>query len=95
MRTVGDYEAVVRLRPELPDVPLRVTFEVNREPVGSADVAAGWSEYRFEVRARLLRRGLNDLGLIYSTTPRQARPEVPARNAAVGVDWIRLSPVRP
>ena len=43
----------------------------------------------------LLRRGLNDLGIIYSTTPRQARPEVAARNAAVGVDWIELRPARP
>jgi hypothetical protein len=95
VRTVGDYEAVVRLRPELPDVPLRVTFEVNREPVGSADVGAGWGEYRFPVPSRLLRRGLNDLGLIYSTTPRQARPEVAARNAAVAVDWIALRPLGP
>jgi len=95
IRTVGDYEAVVRLRPELPDVPLRLTFEVNREPVGTADVAAGWSEYRFAVPSRVLRRGLNDVGLIYSTTPRQARPEVAARNAAVAVDWIELNPARP
>ena len=95
IREVEDYEAVLRLRPELPDVPLRITFEVNREPVGSADVAAGWSEYRFTVPSRLLRRGLNDLGIIYSTTPRQARPEVAARNAAVAVDWIALSPARP
>ena len=95
IRRTADYEAVVRLRPELPDVPLRVTFEVNREPVGSADVVAGWSEYRFAVPARVLRRGLNDLGLVYSTTPRQARPEVAGRNAAVAVDWIALRPVRP
>jgi hypothetical protein len=86
---------VVRLRPELPDVPLRITFEMNREPVGIADVGPGWSEYRFQMPSRVLRRGLNDLGLIYSTTPRQARPEVPARNAAVAVDWIELSPARP
>ena len=95
IRKVEDYEAVVRLRPELPDVPLRITFEVNREPVGVADVRAGWSEYRFAVPSRVLRRGLNDLGIIYSTTPRQARPEVAARNAAVSVDWIELAPVRP
>lgn len=95
IREVEDYEAVLRLRPELPDLPLRITFEVNREPVGSADVAAGWSEYRFTVPSRVLRRGLNDLGIIYSTTPRQARPEVAARNAAVAVDWIALRPARP
>jgi len=95
IRRTGDEEAVVRLRPELPEVPLRITFEVNREPVGSADVGAGWSEYRFAVPARLLRRGLNDLGIIYSTTPRQARPEVASRNAAVAVDWIALRPAQP
>jgi hypothetical protein len=91
---VGDYEAVVRLRPELPDVPLRITFEVNREPVGIADVGPGWSEYRFQVPSRVLRRGLNDLGS--SIRRRRARRVgVPARNAAVAVDWIELSPARP
>jgi hypothetical protein len=95
IRRVEDYEAVLRLRPELPDVPLRITFEVNREPVGSADVGAGWAEYRFAVPSRILRPGLNDLGILYSTTPRQARPEVAGRNAAVAVDWIALKPVRP
>jgi hypothetical protein len=95
IRELGDYEAVVRLRSELPDVPLRITFEVNREPVGSADVGAGWGEYRFPVPSRFLRRGLNDLGILYSTTPRQVRPEVAARNAAVAVDWIAFSPARP
>ena len=95
IRHPADEEAVVRLRPELPEVPLRITFEVNREPVGSADVGAGWSEYRFAVPARVLRRGLNDLGIVYSTTPRQARPEVASRNAAVAVDWIALRPLVP
>jgi hypothetical protein len=95
VREIADYESVVRLRPELPDVPLRITFEVNREPVGTADVGAGWAEYRFTVPSRVLRPGLNDLGLIYSTTPRQARPDVAGRNAAVAVDWIAFSPARP
>jgi hypothetical protein len=58
-------------------------------------VAAGWGEYRFAIPAARLRAGINDLGLLYSTTPRQARPGVAMRNAAVAVDWIDLKPARP
>lgn len=90
IRAPADYDVVVRLRPEMAETPLRLQLEVNREPVAAADVVPGWSEYRFSVPARLLRRGLNDLGLLYSTTPRQARPGQPGRNAAVAVDWIEL-----
>jgi hypothetical protein len=95
LRAAGDYEVAVRLRPEMTDVPLRVTLEVNREPVSAVDVTPGWSEYRFAVPSRLVRAGLNDLGLLYSTTPRTARPEAGGRNAAVAVDWIALRPGRP
>ncbi len=90
LREAGGYEAVVRLRPTMPDVPLTVTFEVNREPEGAATVVPGWSEYRFPVPAGIVRAGLNDVGLVYSTTPREARPGAPGGNAAVAVDWIAL-----
>jgi hypothetical protein len=90
IRAPADYEVVVRLRPELADTPLRVQLEVNREPAASVDVVPGWSDYPFALPARLLRPGLNDLGLLYSTTPRQAQPGRPGRNAAVAVDWIEL-----
>jgi hypothetical protein len=95
VRDAHDRIAVVRLRPVRDDVPLTLTFEVNREPVGTAEVTPGWREYRFPVAAPLLRPGLNDLGLVYSTTPRQARPDEPGRNAAVAVDWVRVEPARP
>jgi hypothetical protein len=90
IRTAGPRRAVVRLRPEVPDLPLRVTFEVNRHPVGVVDVRPGWSEYEFAVPDGLVRPGLNDLGLIYSTTPREGRPGYAGRNAAVAVDWVAL-----
>ena len=90
LRAPADDEAVVRLKPEVPGLPLRVTFEVNRQPLGTAEVRAGWSEYTFAIPASVLRRGLNDLGLVYSTTPREARPGHAGRNAAVAVDWIEL-----
>jgi hypothetical protein len=93
IRSATDSVAEVRLRPELPDVPLRVSLEVNREPVGAADVTPGWNVYSFPVPASVLRAGgLNDLGLVYSTTPRAARPAYVGRNAAVAVDWITLRP---
>ena len=92
IRDPADSVAVVRLRPELPDVPLRVSFEVNREPVGAADVTPGWSEYSFAIPRRVLRVGLNDFGLVYSTTPRAAHPDAAGRNAAVAVDWMTIGP---
>ncbi|HEV7501773.1 MAG TPA: hypothetical protein VGQ33_17275, partial [Vicinamibacteria bacterium] len=95
LRTPADCDVVVRVRSELGDVPLRVTLEVDREPVSSVAVSPAWSEYRFRVAGRLLRRGLNDLGLLYSTTPRAARPGEAGRNAAVAVDWIELRPSAP
>jgi hypothetical protein len=63
---------------------------VNRHPVGVVDVRPGWSEYEFTVPDGLVRPGLNDLGLIYSTTPREGRPGYAGRNAAVAVDWVAL-----
>jgi hypothetical protein len=90
VREAAPYEAEVRVRPEVPGIPVRLTFEVNREPVGTADLAPGWAEYAFSIPARVLRPGLNDVGLVYSTTPREARPEYGGRNAAVAVDWIVL-----
>ncbi len=92
IRDPVDSVAVLRLRPELPDVPLRVTLEVNREPVAAVNVVPGWSEYLFAIPASRLRVGLNDVGLVYSTTPRAARPGFGGRNAAVAVDWIALRP---
>lgn len=90
IRRGGSYEAVVRLRPEVPDLPLQVEFEVNRQPLGKMDVKRGWAEYRFAVPEGLVRPGLNDLGLVFSTTPREARPDYAGRNAAVAVDRLVL-----
>jgi hypothetical protein len=44
----------------------------------------------FGVPRGALRRGLNDLALRYSTTPREAVPGYRGKNAAVAVDWLRL-----
>ncbi len=90
VRTAADYRAVLRVRPEIPDLPVRLTFEVNRQALGTADLVPGWSEYTFLVPTDLLRPGLNDIGLAYSSTPREARPGVPGRNAAVAVDWLTM-----
>lgn len=92
VRTPADYRAVLRVRPEIPELPVRLTFEVNRRPVGTADLAPGWAEYAFAIPADHLRPGLNDLGFAYSSTPRQARPGEPGRNASVAVDWLTLEP---
>jgi hypothetical protein len=78
------------MRPEVPELPLRVEFEVNRQPLGKVDLKPGWAEYRFAVPEGLVRPGLNDLGLVFSTTPREARPDYQGRNAAVAVDTLVL-----
>ncbi len=90
LRATAGADIVVRLRPEVHEAPTRITFEVNRQPVGTAELVPGWSEYTFAVPSRLLRRGLNDLGLIYAATPREADPAYAGRNAAVAVDWLEL-----
>ncbi len=90
IRTPAAYRAVLRLRPEMGE-PLTLTFEVNRQVAGTAALLPGWAEYSFPVPAHLLRPGLNDLGLAYSSTPRESRPELPGRNAAVAVDWVMLA----
>jgi hypothetical protein len=55
----------------------------------------GWAEYAFAIPADRLRPGLNDIGLAYSATPREARPGEAGRNAAVAVDWLTLEPAVP
>ncbi|HLA79896.1 MAG TPA: hypothetical protein VJU18_20155 [Vicinamibacteria bacterium] len=90
IRAPAAYRVLLRLRPEM-EGPLSLTVEANRQPVGTADLVPGWSEYSFRIPAGLLRPGLNDLGLAYSSTPREAQPGVAGRNAAVSVDWLVLA----
>lgn len=90
IRTVGDFEGVLRLRAEQPDLPVTVAVEINGVGVGETTAPPAWGEYAFAVPASALHPGLNDLALVYSASPRQDLPGYRGKDAAVAVDWVRL-----
>lgn len=90
IRTPGDFEAVLRLRAEQPDLPVSVKVEINGVEVGETAAPPAWGEYAFGIPASALHPGLNDLALVYSASPRQDLPGYQGKDAAVAVDWLRL-----
>jgi hypothetical protein len=90
IRTVGDFAATLRLRAELPQLPVTVRIEVNGVEVGQTAAPPVWDEYAFTVPASALHPGLNDLALVYSASPREDLPGHQGKDAAVAVDWLRL-----
>ena len=98
IRTRGEFEASLRARSEMGEVPLSVTLEVNGRSLGEAPLGGEWSEVRFPVPAAVLRSGFNEVALVFSTTPAELNPGFRGRNAAAAVDWFRLrrlEPLRP
>jgi hypothetical protein len=95
IRTVGDFEAVLRLRAEQPQLPVRVRVEVNGVGVGETAAPPEWGEYTFAIPASALHPGLNDLALVYSASPRQDLPGYQGKDAAVAVDWLHLRRTSP
>lgn len=90
IRTLGSFEAAIRVRPEVGDVPVQLRLEVNGAGVGEADLTPGWNLCRFKVPEAALKPGLNTFTLAYSTTPKRSIPGYHGKNAAVSVDWLRL-----
>ena len=90
LRTVGDFEATLRLRAEEAALPVRVTIEVNGQVVGETPAPSGWGDYVFTIPASALHAGLNDVALAYSASPRADLPGYQGRDAAVAVDFLRL-----
>lgn len=90
IRTVGDFEATLRLRAEQPELPVTVSIEVNGRAVGETSAPLAWAEYAFSIPASALHPGLNDFALVYSASPRQDLPDYRGKDAAVAVDWLRL-----
>jgi hypothetical protein len=90
LRTVGDFEATLRLRAEHADLPVTVTVEVNGQEVGQTSAPAAWGDYVFQIPAALLHEGLNDVALVYSASPRPDLPGYQGRDSAVAVDFLRL-----
>ena len=90
IRTVGDFDATLRLRAEQPELPVSVSVDVNGHRVGEFTAAPSWTEQAFAIPASVLRPGLNDIALLYSASPRQDLPDYRGKDAAVAVDWLRL-----
>jgi hypothetical protein len=90
IRTVGDFEAMLRLRGEQPRLPVTVRIEINGVEVGQTEAPPAWGEYTFTIPASALHPGLNDLALVYSASPRQDLPGYQGKDAAVAVDWLRF-----
>src|SRR5262249_6749875 len=89
IRTVGDFEATLRARSEMSDLPVKVALEVNGQVVGEVPLSTEWAEHVFRVPASVLRPGFNEAALLYSATPRQVDPDHHGKDAAVAVDFLR------
>lgn len=88
--TLGDFEARLRARSEMGEVPLLLALEVNGQSLGAAPLPGEWSELSFRVPCALLRQGFNEVALVFSTTPADQTPGFRGRNDAAAVDWFRM-----
>jgi hypothetical protein len=89
VRTASAYGVTVRAKLGVPALPVRMTLEVNGVPAGEADLAEAWTDHVFAVPEPAVRRGLNDVALIFSATPRRDIPEYHGKDAAAAVDFVR------
>jgi hypothetical protein len=89
VRTVADARLTLRARRAVADLPVRVRVEVNGAPAGEADLPADWADLAFDVPAVTQRRGLNDVALVFSATPRRDIPDYHGKDAAAAVDVVR------
>jgi len=88
IRTPGDFELTLRIRPELERPPVRLRIELNGERVGETQLDPGWQEPRFRIPEAAVAPGLNALTLSYSPTPADVIPGFRGRNAAVALEWV-------
>jgi hypothetical protein len=94
IRRSMDFRVLLRARLELiaASQPIELELAVNAQPVGTVELAPGWRDYHFTVPADLLRPGLNNFLLTYSTTPRLADPEFHGKNSVVAVESMKFEP---
>jgi len=95
IRTVGDFDATLRLRAEQPELPVTVKIEVNGQTVGETVAPPAWGEYALSIPASALQPGLNDVALVYSASPRADLPGYRGKDASVAVDFLRLRRTSP
>jgi hypothetical protein len=89
VRTAGAFRMTVRARLGVPELPVRMRVEINGAAAGEADLGAEWAEHAFDVPGRSVRRGLNDVALIFSATPRRDIPGYHGKDGAAMVDFVR------
>jgi hypothetical protein len=89
VRTATPARMVVRARRGVPELPVRVKAEVNGAPAGESDLPVEWTDLEFTVPEGAVRRGLNDVALIFSATPRRDLPGYHGKDAAAVVDLVR------
>jgi hypothetical protein len=95
VRTAGAFTMTLRARRYLPDLPVRVAVEVGGTKVGEAELAPSWTDHPFAVPAPAVRRGLNDVALVFSATPRRDIAGYHGKDAAAAVDWVRWERTAP
>ena len=89
VRTAAPARLTVRTRRGVPELPVRMRVEVNGVPAGESDLTAEWTDLDFAVPEAAVRRGLNDVALIFSATPRRDLPGYHGKDAAAAVDFVR------
>jgi hypothetical protein len=89
VRTAAPARMTVRARRGVPELPVRLRVEVNGVPAGESDLPAEWTDHGFVVPEAAVHRGLNDVALIFSATPRRDVPGYHGKDAAAAVDFVR------
>jgi hypothetical protein len=79
----------VRARRGIAELPVRVRVEVNGTAVGDADLPVEWADLQFAVPAGVVVRGLNDVALVFSATPRRDVPGYHGKDSSAAVDLVR------
>jgi hypothetical protein len=95
VRTEGAFTMTLRARRYLAELPVSVKVEVNGAAVGESTLTPEWSEQAFTIPEEAVRRGLNDVALFFSATPRRDIPGYHGKDAAAAVDWVRWERVAP
>ena len=89
VRTATPARLGIRARRGTAALPVRMRVEVNGATAGEADLSVDWTELAFAVPGDAVRRGLNDVALVFSATPRRDIAGYHGKDAAAAVDLLR------
>jgi len=95
LRTAHPARMTIRARRGVPELPVRLRVEVNGARAGEADLPLEWADLAFAIPGSAVRRGLNDVALIFSATPRQDLAGYHGKDAAAAVDFVRWERATP